>query len=93
MRMQLSIQDPDLMVCYIHFIMQETLFIKRNVAIRAAALSLLSFLGLVKYYGFSNNFSLFIAPQANFEGVVIKSNRWRFCAQLLYCTSSAVQGY
>ena len=43
MRMQLSIQDPDLMVCYIHFIMQETLFIKRNVAIRAAALSLLSF--------------------------------------------------
>ena len=60
MRMQLSIQDPDLMVCYIHFIMQETLFIKRNVAIRAAALSLLSFLGLVKSYGFSNNFSLFI---------------------------------
>ena len=60
MRMQLSIQDPDLMVCYIHFIMQETLFIKRNVAIRAAALSLLSFLGLVKSYGFSDNFSLFI---------------------------------
>ena len=60
MRMQLSIQDPDLMVCYIHFIMQETLFIKRNVAIRAAALSLLSFLGLVKSYGFSNNFSLFL---------------------------------
>ena len=80
MRMQLSIQDPDLMVCYIHFIMQETLFIKRNVAIRAAALSLLSFLSLVKYYGFSNNFSLFIAPQANFEGVVINSNMWRFCA-------------
>ena len=68
--MQLSIQDPDLMVCYIHFIMQETLFIKRNVAIRAAALSLLSFLGLVKYYGFSNNFSLLIAPQANFEGLL-----------------------
>ena len=34
-----------------------------------------------------------IASQSNFGGVVMKSNRWRFCAQLLYCTSSAVQGY
>ena len=23
---------------------------------------------------------------------ILKSNRWRFCTQLLYCTSSAVQG-
>ena len=38
-------------------------------------------------------FKSLIAPQSNFGGVVIKSSRWRFCAQLLYCTSSAVQGY
>jgi len=27
------------------------------------------------------------------ENRILKSNRWRFCIQLLHCTSSAVQGY
>ena len=47
----------------------------------------------IEFLHFGQIVFLKIAPQSNFGGVVMKSNRSRFCAQLLYCTSSAVQGY
>ena len=44
---------------------------------------------LLSYFLNSHKYT---ASQKDFGGVLVKSNRWRFCPRLLYLCSSEVQG-